>query len=96
MTRYYVHQFVRQTRQAGKLNRQALKDVLRANAQTEYGLAYNFAGIKNEEEYKRLVPLQVYSDYEPYLDRMLLGHENVLDAEPVKYFGLSSGTIGAR
>lgn len=94
MTRYYFRQFVRQTRQAGKLNRQVLQEVLRANAQTEYGLAYNFAGIKNEEEYKRLVPLQVYSDYEPYLERMLLGHENILTAEPVKYFGLSSGTTG--
>ena len=94
MTSYYFRQFVRETRQAGKLNRQVLQEVLRANAQTEYGLAYNFAGIKNEEEYKRLVPLQVYSDYEPYLDRMLLGNENVLTAEPVKYFGLSSGTTG--
>ncbi|AFM40634.1 GH3 auxin-responsive promoter-binding protein [Desulfosporosinus acidiphilus SJ4] len=94
MTRYYFRQFVRQTRQAGKLNRQVLQEVLRANAQTEYGLAHKFAGIKNEEEYKRLVPLQVYSDYESYLESMLLGHENILTAEPVKYFGLSSGTTG--
>ncbi|HWJ03610.1 MAG TPA: GH3 auxin-responsive promoter family protein, partial [Verrucomicrobiae bacterium] len=92
--KYFSLRFAQDTKHAGEINRRVLKEILSANAGTVYGTLYGFAGIENLKQYKENVPLTGYTDYQAYIERIANGEEKVLTAEPVKYFGLSSGTTG--
>ena len=46
------------------------------------------------QQYKRVVPLTSYCDYENCIEEIAAGHENILTSDKVQYFGLSSGTTG--
>ncbi|MDA8442832.1 MAG: GH3 auxin-responsive promoter family protein, partial [Peptococcaceae bacterium] len=56
MADIFYKKFVRDTHKAGEVNREVLHTIINANAQTEYGRRYNFAGIKTAQEYKAQVP----------------------------------------
>ena len=79
---------------AGRVNRDLLQQILLLNRDTEYGLRYRFDNNATPESYKEAVPLTTYEDYQPYIERIAAGENNILTAEPVKYFGLTSGTTG--
>ena len=91
---FFYKKFVKDTVQAGDVNRAVLTEILRANAETVYGSLYQFDTLQNPADYKRVVPLTSYSNYENYVEEIATGHENVLTADEVQYFGLSSGTTG--
>lgn len=92
--RFFCWKFLQDTKRAGEVNRKVLQDILALNAETVYGRCHNFAGIRDAAEFKQKVPLTDYTDYELLIERIKLGEEKVLTAEPVSYFGLSSGTTG--
>ncbi|MGD0153108.1 MAG: GH3 auxin-responsive promoter family protein [Thermacetogeniaceae bacterium] len=83
---------------AGQVNRELLQQILLQNRDTEYGQRYRFDRIATPESFpesfKEAVPLTTYEDYLPYIDRIAAGQDNILTAEPVRYFGLTSGTTG--
>ncbi len=83
---------------AGQVNRELLQQILLQNQDTEYGQRYRFDRIAAAEalpeSYKESVPLTAYEDYVPYIDQIAAGQNNILTAEPVRYFGLTSGTTG--
>lgn len=91
---YFCNKFEADTKDAARVNKQVLTEILQTNQESEYGRRYNFANITGSEEYKQVVPLTSYGDYEGYIARIASGEQNVLTAEPVEYFGLSSGTTG--
>lgn len=93
---FYYRKFVKDTLSAGAVNREVLKEILQNNAITTYGKLYHFNDICNFGDYKRMVPLTGYSDYEPYIEEIAAGLENVLTADKVEYLGLSSGTTGTQ
>ena len=90
----FYRKFVRDTERAGAVNRAVLHEILSANASTQYGRLHGFAAISRAEDYKQRVPLSGYQDFEPYIEEIAAGAEGILTTEPVKYFGLSSGTTG--
>lgn len=73
--------------QAGRL-----RDILAANAGTVYGREFGFAHIRNADEYRRAVPVRPYRAFAPYIDRMRNSESNVLVAQPLEMFAMSSGT----
>ena len=85
--------FDKDTRNAGEVNKQVLQEILRLNASTAYGQIYQFSKLR-AEDYKKQVPLTSYQDYEGFIDEIAAGKENILTADPIIYFGLSSGTTG--
>ena len=91
---FFYKKFVKDTIKAGDINRAVLDEILQDNSKTIYGLLYNFKGIRTSLDYKRIVPLTSYFDYESYIDEIAAGLENVLTSDDVQYFGLSSGTTG--
>ncbi|MEN6350343.1 MAG: GH3 auxin-responsive promoter family protein [Syntrophomonas sp.] len=93
---HYFKKFIRDTVQAGDVNRQVLKEILQGNEETVYGHLYHFDQIRNSNDYKSEVPLTSYSDYERYIEAIAAGQENVLTTDEVQYFGLSSGTTGVQ
>lgn len=91
---YYRNKFEKDTLQAVEVNQLVLKEILKLNKTSEYGRKYQFSSIGSASDYKEKVPLTIYEDYRPYLERMASGEENILTSLPVIYFGLSSGTTG--
>lgn len=85
--------FDKDTKNAREINKQVLQEILRLNASTTYGQIYQFSKLSSED-YKKQVPLTFYQDYEGFIDEIAAGKENILTADPIIYFGLSSGTTG--
>ncbi len=86
--------FRNDTLRAGEMNRETLQEILKGNSETVYGQLHRFSELHDTGKFKREVPLTAYADYEPYIDEIAAGKEKVLTADPVMYFGLSSGTTG--
>ncbi len=69
-----------------------LLSFVRANEGTEYGKRYGFSTIRRYEDYVARVPVGDYDSFSPYIERMRAGESNLVVAEPIKYFGNSSGS----
>ena len=90
-----IHHLDEVSRNAVALSEKTLMDIIRYNADTEYGKKYGFADIYSVEEYKARVPYSTYDDYYPYIDRMIKNNEEGLITNyPVRHYALSSGSVG--
>lgn len=68
--------------------------ILKSNADTEYGLKYNFGGINDKAKYVSQHPLTRYKHYESYIEKISEGEKNVLTAKDPYQLGVTSGTSG--
>lgn len=83
------------TRNPMKYNTDLLMKILEDNKKTEYGLKYDFANIKNIEDYQNKVPITDYDSYEDYIYRMTeKGEKNLLTSYDIIHYAKSSGTMG--
>lgn len=73
----------------------ALRDILRRNADTEYGRLHGFAAIRTPREYQAAAPLADYRDFEPYIGRIAAGEPGILTADPVLLLEPTSGSAAA-
>jgi GH3 auxin-responsive promoter len=71
---------------------EVLERVVRPNAATEFGREHGFGGVRSIDDYRRRVPIRSYDALAPWIDRIADGEARVLTAEPVKRFGVTSGT----
>ena len=83
-------------REAGRINKDNLKKLLKDNRDTSFGKEYGFSEIKSVDEFRKKVPLQEYGRLKADIERMFTGEDNVLTAYPVFGYCLSSGTEGER
>ncbi len=72
-----------------------LREILRKNADTEFGRRYGFAAIRSPGEYQAAVPLAEYADLEPYITRIAAGEQGILTAETVLLLEPTSGSSAA-
>lgn len=86
--------FERATEDPLKAQERVLLRYLARNRHTEYGEKYNFKSIQSIEDYRKAVPLSDYKTIKPYIERMKNGEANVLTADKVIFFGITSGTTG--
>ena len=70
--------------------------LIQKGRETEYGQKFNFASIRNREDFRRKVPVVSYEELAPYIDRLMKGEQNLLWPTEVKWFAKSSGTTNAR
>ncbi len=63
---------------------------------TEFGKTYAFSELNNQEQFKRIIPVFSYEDINPYIERNMMGEQNLLWPSDVKWFAKSSGTTNAR
>ena len=75
-----------------EVQQEVLFDLLEQAASTEFGLKYNFKGIRSEKEFREQVPVQSYEDVKPIIERMMLGEKNLLWPGETRWFAKSSGT----
>jgi hypothetical protein len=73
-----------------------LREILRTNADTEFGRRHGFGGITTFEEFQARVPVSTYEDLEPYITAEMNGRPNQLTKDPPVLFTTTSGTTGAR
>lgn len=74
-----------------------LKHLLTRASNTFIGLQYNFAAIKNKDDFRKTVPVFHYEDLRPYLDKIIVEkQQNILWDKPVNWFAMSSGTTEDR
>lgn len=72
-----------------------LLSMLKKAEHTEYGRAYRFAEISSADDYQKKVPLTVYEDYLPYIEKIAAGKRNILTGEDVLMFEPTSGSASA-
>ncbi len=69
-----------------------LMSIIRANADSEFGRAHGFAGIRTVADYSSAVPMRAYADFEGQINRMAEGEAGVLTSNPVIAFEETGGT----
>ena len=80
---------------AGEISYKTLMKIIRENEDTEYGKKYGFRNIRSYADFARQVPLSEYTDYEPYIERMLcFGEKDLLTSRDVVYFAHTSASSG--
>ncbi|TYI85915.1 hypothetical protein E1A91_D04G030100v1 [Gossypium mustelinum] len=84
------------TTNAEQIQDEVLGEILRRNAGTEYLRGY-LHGQTEKQLFKKNVPMVTYEDLKPYIDRIANGEtSDILLAEPITGFFLSSGTSGGQ
>jgi hypothetical protein len=63
---------------------------------TEWGKKYDYRSIENIRQFKERIPIQSYDTLKPYIEKMLIGEQNILWPSEVKWFAKSSGTTNDR
>ena len=71
-----------------------LLSLMQKNADTEYGKKYGFKDITTFEQFQSQVPITDYDDYEPYIDRMLGGEQNLITYKKINRYVQTSGSAG--
>jgi hypothetical protein len=70
--------------------------LIRAAKDTEWGRTYNYAAMRNVEDFKRMVPVGNYETHQPYIERIMKGEQNILWPTEVRWFAKSSGTTAGK
>ena len=68
---------------------------LRANQNTAYGRRFGFASLDSVASFQENVPITTYEDYGEPIEAIGQGQTNVLTAEPVTMFEVTSGSTSA-
>lgn len=76
------------------IQRRVLMDIIQRNAETEFGKAHGFASMNSVEDFRRLVPMCEWADFESYAHRMEHGETDLLFAGQPTHFISTSGTTG--
>lgn len=79
-----------------QVQERVLKELTQAAKDTEIGRLYNFAEVKDYNDFARNTPVVTYEDFEPYIQRAREGERNVFWPSAIKWFAKSSGTTNAK
>jgi hypothetical protein len=70
--------------------------LLNAARNTEWGRTFCFREISNYETFSERIPISVYEDLQPFIERMINGEKDVLWPSIVRWYAKSSGTTNNR
>lgn len=82
------------SRRAWKMQENIVKRLIKKNKSTVYGKLNNFSSVKSVDDYKKIVPLSTYADYDEYVWRMADGEKGLITNMFVRRFTESSGSTG--
>jgi hypothetical protein len=78
------------------VQREWMEKLTQLAQETAWGKQYAYNEIRTYEQFRTRVPLQEYSDIEPFVNRLMKGEQNLLWPTETKWFAKSSGTSGQR
>ncbi|KAJ8748437.1 hypothetical protein K2173_003332 [Erythroxylum novogranatense] len=88
-----IEEFEVMTRDAEKVQRETLKQILEENGSAEYLQNLGLEGRTDPASFKAFVPLVTHKDLEPYIRRIVDGDSSsILTGKPIATISLSSGT----
>jgi hypothetical protein len=76
--------------------KETLYRLLAKAASTEWGVKYSYSSITSIKEYQSRIPVSVYEDIIPYVERLRKGEANLLWPGEIKWFAKSSGTTSTK
>ena len=76
------------------VQRDLLRRMVKANANTAFGKDHGFASIRTEGDYRRQVPIRDYEGLRPYVNRITAGEQAVLTSAAPRMLNMTSGTTG--
>jgi hypothetical protein len=68
------------------------KKLIQSGRDTEFGKQHGFKDIANYRQFAEQVPVRDYEALKPYIERMMMGEQNVLWSTEIRWFAKSSGT----
>jgi hypothetical protein len=72
------------------------RKLLSSARQTEWGLLYDYATIRTDDDYRQRVPVSTYEQLQPYIERIMKGEQYLLWSSEIRWFAKSSGTTNDR
>ncbi len=88
--------FLRKTHRMDEVQENFLRSLLQTHQDTAFGREYGFADIQTIDQFRERIPVQSYQAFAQYTQRMAHGEPNVLVADPLIYFNISSGSTGSK
>ncbi|MCY3765891.1 MAG: GH3 auxin-responsive promoter family protein [Gemmatimonadetes bacterium] len=76
------------------VQRDLLRRMVKANANTAFGKDHGFASIRTEGDYRCQVPIRDYEGLRPYVNRITAGEQAVLTSAAPRMLNMTSGTTG--
>jgi len=86
--------FRRATANVEAAQRRLLDSYLDRNGTTGFGKAHDFTRLASWEDYSEHVPIRTFDQFQPWIERIAQGEDNVLTAEKVAMLEPSSGSSG--
>ena len=72
------------------------KKLVNSARDTEFGKQHDFKSIQTYRQFAEQVPVRDYEAIKPYIDRMMMGEQNVLWSSEIRWFAKSSGTTSEK
>lgn len=91
-----IHQIELFMKYPHEVQEELFQRLIQKGMETAYGQQYDFASIRNYEDFRKKVPVVSYEEIAPYVERLMAGEQHVLWPTEVKWFAKSSGTTNAR
>lgn len=91
-----IHQIELFKKYPGNVQQEVFARLIEQAAETEWGKKYHYGEIKSVNQYQKRVPIQVYEDILPYVERHRAGEQNILWPGEIKWFAKSSGTTSEK
>lgn len=79
-----------------EVQHQVFHELIEAARYTDWGIQYRYDSIQTIQQFQERVPVSSYEDMYPYIEKVLMGQQNVLWPADVEWFSKSSGTTNAR
>jgi hypothetical protein len=89
-----VRRFMRQYGATKETQLALLTDILRRNADTQFGREHGFRSAGDLRAYQRQVPIRQWREMSPYVDLVVDGRRNVLTQDVPFFFHRTTGTTG--
>ena len=75
-----------------EVQQKVMDSLLEAGQLTQYGKDNGIQTVSDYKGFQQAIPLQTYTEFKPYVDRLMDGEQGVLWPTEVKWFAKSSGT----
>lgn len=84
-----INEFEALTKDAGRLQRETLREILEQNGEAEYLRNFGLGGRTDPDSFKSCIPLVTHSDLEPYIQGIADGDTSpVLTGKPITSISL--------
>ncbi|PRY89951.1 GH3 auxin-responsive promoter family protein [Mongoliibacter ruber] len=83
-------------KQPFRIQKNIFDELIENGKSTEFGEKYGFEHINSYEEFAKQVPIHDYEQLKPYIEKTMMGTQNVIWSTDIEWFSKSSGTTSSR